>query len=42
MVNKDLIVIVFGGDGDGYVIGMGYIIYVFRCNMNMMYIVMDN
>lgn len=42
MVNCDLIVIVLGGDGDGFVIGMGYIIYFICRNIDIMYIVMDN
>ena len=42
MANKDLTVIVSGGDGDGYAIGMGHTIHALRRNMNMTYIVMDN
>src|SRR5699024_3113443 len=42
MANKDLTVIASGGDGDGYVIGMGHTIHALRRNMNMTYIVMDN
>lgn len=42
MANRDLNVIVSGGDGDGYAIGMGHTIHALRRNMNITYIVMDN
>ncbi|MFC0525032.1 2-oxoacid:ferredoxin oxidoreductase subunit beta [Pontibacillus salicampi] len=42
MANQDLTVIVSGGDGDGFAIGMGHTIHAIRRNMNITYIVMDN
>lgn len=42
MANRDLTVIVSGGDGDGFAIGMGHTIHAIRRNINMTYIVMDN
>ncbi len=40
--NKDLHVIVVGGDGDGYGIGMGHLIHTMRRNINLTYIVHNN
>jgi 2-oxoglutarate ferredoxin oxidoreductase subunit beta len=40
--NKDLTVIVAGGDGDGYAIGAGHFLHAVRRNPDMTYIVMDN
>lgn len=40
--NKDLTVIVAGGDGDGYGIGAGHFVHAVRRNIDVTYIVMDN
>ena len=40
--NHALTVIVTGGDGDGYGIGVGHFVHTCRRNVNMTYIVMDN
>jgi len=40
--NRDLTVIVAGGDGDGYGIGVGHFIHALRRNLDLTYIVMDN
>ncbi len=42
LANKDLTVIVAGGDGDGYAIGAGHFLHAVRRNPNLTYIVMDN
>jgi 2-oxoglutarate ferredoxin oxidoreductase subunit beta len=42
LANHDLHVIVVGGDGDGYGIGMAHFIHAMRRNLNLTYIVMDN
>lgn len=42
LANKDLTVIVAGGDGDGYAIGLGHFLHAVRRNPNMTYILMDN
>jgi len=42
LANKDLHVIVVGGDGDGYGIGMGHLIHTMRRNINLTYIVNNN
>lgn len=42
LANKDLTVIVAGGDGDGYAIGLGHFMHAVRRNPNLTYIVMDN
>lgn len=42
LANKDLTVIVVGGDGDGYGIGMGHWIHTMRRNLNITYIVHNN
>jgi 2-oxoglutarate ferredoxin oxidoreductase subunit beta len=40
--NPNLEVMVAGGDGDGYSIGVGHFIHAVRRNMDMTYVVMDN
>jgi 2-oxoglutarate ferredoxin oxidoreductase subunit beta len=40
--NHDMNVIVTGGDGDGYGIGVGHLIHAMRRNLKLTYIVMDN
>jgi 2-oxoglutarate ferredoxin oxidoreductase subunit beta len=40
--NPDLEVMVAGGDGDGYSIGVGHFIHAVRRNVDMTYVVMDN
>lgn len=42
LANKDLHVIVVGGDGDGYGIGMGHFMHTMRRNINLTYIVHNN
>lgn len=42
LVNHELEVVVFGGDGDGYGIGMGHFIHAMRRNMNLLYVVHNN
>ncbi len=42
LANTDLNVVVTGGDGDGYGIGMGHFIHAMRRNLNITYIVMNN
>jgi 2-oxoglutarate ferredoxin oxidoreductase subunit beta len=42
LANKNLHVIVVGGDGDGYGIGMGHFIHAMRRNINLTYIVHNN
>jgi 2-oxoglutarate ferredoxin oxidoreductase subunit beta len=42
MANKDLTVVVTGGDGDGYGIGAGHFLHAMRRNLDITYIVMDN
>ncbi len=42
LANHDLTVIVTGGDGDGYGIGVGHLIHAMRRNVNLLYIVMNN
>lgn len=42
LANKDLTVIVAGGDGDGYAIGAGHFLHAVRRNPNMTYLIMDN
>src|SRR5215472_15328784 len=42
LANKDLTVIVAGGDGDGYAIGAGHFLHAVRRNPDMTYVVMDN
>lgn len=40
--NHEMTVIVTGGDGDGYGIGVGHFVHSLRRNLDMTYIVMDN
>jgi 2-oxoglutarate ferredoxin oxidoreductase subunit beta len=42
LANPDLNVVVTGGDGDGYGIGMGHFVHAMRRNLDITYIVMDN
>ena len=42
LANKNLVVIVAGGDGDGYAIGAGHFLHAVRRNPDMTYIIMDN
>lgn len=42
LANTDLKVIVTGGDGDGYGIGLGHLLHAMRRNLNLTYLVMDN
>ncbi|MFQ5894830.1 MAG: 2-oxoacid:ferredoxin oxidoreductase subunit beta [Nitrospinota bacterium] len=42
LANHNLHVVITGGDGDGYGIGMGHFIHAMRRNLNLTYVVMDN
>ena len=42
MANRDLNVVITGGDGDGYGIGIGHFIHAMRRNLDLTYIVMNN
>jgi 2-oxoglutarate ferredoxin oxidoreductase subunit beta len=42
MANPDLLVLVAGGDGDGFSIGGGHVPHAIRRNVDLTYIVMDN
>lgn len=42
LANSDLKVVVTGGDGDGYGLGVGHFIHAMRRNLDLTYIVMDN
>src|SRR5256712_10329633 len=42
LANPDLQVIVTGGDGDGYGIGVGHFIHAMRRNIDITYLVMNN
>jgi len=42
LANHDLHVVVAGGDGDGYGIGIAHFIHAMRRNLNLTYIVMNN
>ena len=42
LANHDLNVIVTGGDGDGYGIGLGHFIHAMRRNLDITYVVMNN
>lgn len=42
LANPDLTVIVYGGDGDGYGIGLGHFLHSCRKNINLTYIVANN
>jgi 2-oxoglutarate ferredoxin oxidoreductase subunit beta len=42
LANPDLLVLVAGGDGDGFSIGGGHVPHAVRRNLDLTYIVMDN
>jgi 2-oxoglutarate ferredoxin oxidoreductase subunit beta len=42
LANPELLVLVAGGDGDGFSIGGGHVAHVIRRNIDLTYIVMDN
>jgi 2-oxoglutarate ferredoxin oxidoreductase subunit beta len=42
LANPDLMVVVAGGDGDGFSIGGGHVPHAIRRNMDLTYLVMDN
>jgi 2-oxoglutarate ferredoxin oxidoreductase subunit beta len=42
MANPELLVLVAGGDGDGFSIGGGHVAHAVRRNLDITYIVMDN
>jgi 2-oxoglutarate/2-oxoacid ferredoxin oxidoreductase subunit beta len=42
LANPDLEVVVAGGDGDGFAIGMGHFPHTVRRNPNLLYLVMNN
>jgi len=42
LANTDLKVVITGGDGDGYGIGVGHLIHAMRRNLDITYVVMDN
>jgi 2-oxoglutarate ferredoxin oxidoreductase subunit beta len=42
LANPNLLVLVAGGDGDGFSIGGGHVAHVVRRNLDITYIVMDN
>jgi 2-oxoglutarate ferredoxin oxidoreductase subunit beta len=42
LANNDLKVVITGGDGDGYGIGLGHFIHAMRRNLDLTYIVMNN
>jgi len=42
LANHDLNVVITGGDGDGYCIGIGHFIHAMRRNIDITYIVMNN
>ncbi len=42
LVNPGLTVVVTGGDGDGYGIGLGHFVHAMRRNLDITYIVMNN
>lgn len=42
LANPDLNVVVTGGDGDGYGIGVGHLVHAARRNVDLTYVVMDN
>ncbi len=42
LANPDLNVVVTGGDGDGYGIGLGHFVHAMRRNLDITYIVMNN
>ncbi len=42
LANTDMKVVVTGGDGDGYGIGVGHLLHAMRRNLDITYVVMDN
>jgi len=42
LANHKLTIIVIGGDGDGYGIGMGHFVHLLRRNYNLLYILQNN
>lgn len=42
LANPDLTVVITGGDGDGFGIGLGHFIHTMRRNLDVTYLVMDN
>ena len=42
MANPELLVLVAGGDGDGFSIGGGHVPHAIRRNLDLTYLVMDN
>jgi 2-oxoglutarate ferredoxin oxidoreductase subunit beta len=42
LANRELHVVITGGDGDGYGIGMGHFIHAMRRNLDLTYVVMNN
>lgn len=42
LANPDLTVIIYGGDGDGYGIGLGHLLHACRRDINLTYIVANN
>ncbi|MCL4811177.1 MAG: 2-oxoacid:ferredoxin oxidoreductase subunit beta [Vicinamibacteraceae bacterium] len=42
LANPELLVLVAGGDGDGFSIGGGHVAHAIRRNMDLTYIIMDN
>jgi len=42
LANHNLKVVITGGDGDGYGIGVGHFIHAMRRNLDLTYVVMDN
>jgi len=42
LANHDLKVVITGGDGDGYGIGLGHFVHAMRRNLDLTYIVMNN
>lgn len=42
LANPDLTVIIYGGDGDGYGIGLWHFLHSCRRNINLLYIVANN
>lgn len=42
LANRDLHVVITGGDGDGYGIGIGHFIHAARRNLDLTYVVMNN
>ncbi len=42
LANQDLRVVITGGDGDGYGIGLGHFVHAMRRNLDLNYIVMNN